>query len=130
MYDPGTTKKWKEAISLYAKQYAIQKENDWVTCEFSVEMEFILPRPQAHYRTGRFSHQYRTDAPYWHTKKPDLDNLSKTVLDAITVTQAFWHDDGQVSNLRLEKRYPRYCEASVAGVRITIFAPLTEPPTQ
>lgn len=38
----------------------------------------------------------------WRTQRPDLDNLSKTVLDALTDAGA-WEDDAQVSLLTLAK---------------------------
>lgn len=39
-----------------------------------------------------------------HTKKPDLDNLSKQLLDAMTRV-GFWRDDRQVVSLRCSKIY-------------------------
>lgn len=38
----------------------------------------------------------------WRTQRPDLDNLSKSVLDALTDAGA-WADDNQVTLLRLAK---------------------------
>lgn len=40
----------------------------------------------------------------WHDVRPDLDNLSKGILDALT-TARVWKDDGQVARLVLEKRW-------------------------
>ena len=39
-----------------------------------------------------------------HTKKPDLDNLTKQLKDAMTRLQ-FWSDDRQVVRIACEKRY-------------------------
>lgn len=39
-----------------------------------------------------------------HTKKPDLDNLAKQLLDAMSRLR-FWHDDKQVVRLICEKVY-------------------------
>lgn len=39
-----------------------------------------------------------------HTKKPDLDNLCKQLLDAMTRLR-FWHDDRQLTRLVAAKRY-------------------------
>ena len=44
-------------------------------------------------------------APSNHCVKPDLDNLAKAVLDALTASGCFWNDDGQVSRLLLDKTY-------------------------
>lgn len=37
--------------------------------------------------------------------RPDVDNLTKLVLDAISDSHIAWKDDGQVSTLILRKRY-------------------------
>lgn len=39
------------------------------------------------------------------TKKPDLDNISKVVLDGITHSQSVWKDDSQVIEEHLYKYY-------------------------
>ena len=39
-----------------------------------------------------------------HTKKPDVDNLAKQMLDAMTRLQ-FWQDDRQVVSVTCTKRY-------------------------
>lgn len=38
-----------------------------------------------------------------HTKKPDLDNTAKLILDSFN--QLIWHDDAQVVELHLYKYY-------------------------
>ncbi len=40
----------------------------------------------------------------WHTKRPDLDNIEKAVMDACTKAK-LWHDDSQVCQKYTEKRY-------------------------
>lgn len=39
----------------------------------------------------------------FHTQRPDFDNLSKMICDAMT-TLGFWNDDGQISDGRIIKR--------------------------
>jgi Holliday junction resolvase RusA-like endonuclease len=39
-----------------------------------------------------------------HTVIPDVDNSAKLILDCLTKL-GFWHDDAQVDDLRLSKRY-------------------------
>lgn len=50
-----------------------------------------------------------------HTKKPDIDNLGKQLLDAMTRAK-FWHDDKQVVSLRCSKRY-----AAVPGWEVAVY---------
>jgi len=67
---------------------------------------FRMKRPQAHYRTGRYAGELKTQAPAaFSTKKCDLDNLAKFVLDAINA-EAF-DDDSQVVSLRAAKLWDR-----------------------
>ncbi len=40
-----------------------------------------------------------------HDTKPDVDNLQKAALDALTKTGAFWRDDAQITRIAVEKRY-------------------------
>jgi Holliday junction resolvase RusA-like endonuclease len=51
-----------------------------------VEILSLEPRPKSHYRTGRFSHLLRPDAPaYPHrTQTGDSDKLRRAVQDALT----------------------------------------------
>ena len=53
-------------------------------------------------------------AHVWIDTRPDLDNLCKMLLDAMT-TCAYWHDDSQVADLRLTKR-----RGPITGITITI----------
>ena len=46
----------------------------------------------------------RPPASVLHTKKPDLDNLVKMILDCITLA-GLWHDDSQVVRLSAMKVY-------------------------
>ena len=52
-----------------------------------------------------------------HVKKPDIDNLVKLTMDAMT-NAGFWVDDTQVVYLLATKRYQR--EAEAAGCWVTV----------
>lgn len=60
----------------------------------SMALTFYLPRPPSHYRSGRNAHLLRADAPRFATGKPDWDNLSKLVCDALI--GLLYHDDAQI----------------------------------
>lgn len=77
-------------------------------------LEFVLPRPKQHYRAGKFGHLLRAAAPLWHRSKPDLDKLTRGVLDALSKAGA-WDDDAQVAMLIASKRYT---SSGQVGVRI------------
>lgn len=51
-----------------------------------VEILSLEPRPKSHYRTGRFSHLLRPDAPAFphRTSTGDSDKLRRAVQDALT----------------------------------------------
>ena len=49
-----------------------------------VKVVFRFRRPKCHYRSGKYSHLLRDDAPTRHAKKPDADKLLRAILDGIT----------------------------------------------
>ena len=68
-----------------------------------VTLAFRLPRPKGHYRTGKHAGELRPTAPPKPTGKPDLDKLTRAVLDALT--GLVWGDDSQVVRLIVSKHY-------------------------
>ena len=60
-----------------------------------VEMTFALPRPK------RLIWKRKRMVPVWHTTRPDLDNLEKTIMDALNGIA--WNDDAQVCRKFAEK---------------------------
>ena len=68
-----------------------------------IHLEFYFPRPKNHYRTGKYSDQLKPSAPHIHTNMPDVDNLSKFILDAMN--EVFYEDDRQVVELNSHKEY-------------------------
>jgi Holliday junction resolvase RusA-like endonuclease len=102
IYNPDTKamKIWKLAIDAVMSRHA----HKGIDGAMSVTLEFYMPRPKSHYRSGRFSHILKADAPLYHTNKNDVDNLCKTVLDRMTES-GYIKDDGQVIDLKVSKRY-------------------------
>lgn len=68
-----------------------------------VSIVFVLPRPGAHYHTPLHGSGIRDTAPVWHSKKPDIDKVTRSCLDALT--HVVIRDDSQVASLRVDKRY-------------------------
>lgn len=70
---------------------------------------FLFPQPHAVHCSITWAFPFPSAVkaadrkhPQWRTQRPDLDNLSKTILDALTDAGA-WEDDAQVSLLTLAK---------------------------
>ncbi len=85
----------------------------------SLSAEFWIPRPKSHYRVGKFSHLLKPDAPHRHTYKPDLDNLTKQIGDALNGFA--FKDDAQIQEHHEPYRkcwVPKGCE----GMGVTLRA--------
>ena len=82
-----------------------------------VDLDFYFQRPKSHYRTGKFSHLLRDDAPKYHIKKPDKDNLEKAVTDAMT-DAGLIKDDCIIVGGETWKSYA--CEGDEEGCSISI----------
>ena len=98
MYDPSSKDKAK--FKLECAEFAPKHPLEGA---LSDSMTFSMPRPKSHYRTGRYSHLLKSDAPKLHTSKPDIDNMAKFYLDALSGT--FWKDDAIVCALEVTKVY-------------------------
>ena len=68
-----------------------------------IYLEFYFSRPKNHYRSGKYSSELKKTAPHIHTNMPDIDNLSKFILDAMN--KVFYEDDRQVVELNSHKEY-------------------------
>ena len=103
VYDPGTAKEWKNAIRHRLAKYTLAA----IDGPLRVTLEFLLPRPKSHYGTGRNSKQLKESAPRNHTQRPDVDNLAKAVLDALSLGcgMGLWRDDTQVVELVARKAW-------------------------
>ena len=96
-------KAWRRKVSAAARDAFRGVEP--LTGPVFVELLFRLPRPKSHYRTGRFAHLLRDDAPDWVTTRPDVDKLVRGCLDALSGVG--YVDDALVVSLYTSKRYIR-----------------------
>lgn len=64
---------------------------------------FYMPRPKSHYGTGKNADKLKLNAPIFHTKKKDLDNLLKFCYDCLNGIA--WKDDSQVVESMAKKLY-------------------------
>lgn len=92
---------WREAV-LLAGQRA-WGEDPARHSAFTLSIDFYFSRPATHYGTGRNAGRLKASAPVFITKRPDLDKLVRSVLDALT--GVIWHDDAQVVSITTAKDY-------------------------
>ena len=95
IWTPGTADAWKAAVieagSAVRPHFPLQGE-------VAIELDFYLPRPQ------RLMRKRDPEGVVWCPKLPDIDNIIKAVLDAMT-DDGWWKDDGQICGLIARKRY-------------------------
>jgi len=101
VYDPGTAEGWKSQVAEAAREHIPGAP---IGGPVKVSLSFRMWRPKGHYGVGRNAGVLKASAPSSHTKKPDIDNLTKAVLDALTCL-GFWRDDCQVIHCLAEKGY-------------------------
>lgn len=113
---PTTDKKmkeWRSDVGWYAHHRIVGRR---FVGGVGVTLIFTFERPKKHYRTGKFSHLLRDDAPERHTQYPDIDKLERAVLDALTGVA--YADDAQVDRVGKQKRWvPR---GEFAGLECTL----------
>jgi len=97
-YDPA--KQAKHSFLSLAFENAPNKPLD---IPLRVDINFYFQRPKNHYGTGKNANVLKTTAPYFHTSKPDADNLRKFCLDALN--KVFWRDDSIICQGYSQKIY-------------------------
>lgn len=58
-----------------------------------VDLVFHVKRPKSHYRSGRFAHILRDDAPDYVAQDPDVDKLIRATFDALTISKVIADDN-------------------------------------
>jgi len=91
MYTPPVANQWKTEVGRSAMASMVRDNVKSITVPVRLACIFYFPRPKKHYLKGML----RTGCPYYHPQKPDLDNLEKAVMDALT-NYGIWRDDAQV----------------------------------
>lgn len=99
VYDPPKSKAWKKLVADTAIAHGCKPLDG----PLKVTLMFYLNVPKS----------VKDGQP--HTKRPDVDNLGKGALDALT--GICWHDDSQICLLVIEKAYA-VCESTGVSVEI------------
>ena len=93
------------------KQKQINLNNQQLNGALSIKLCFYMPIPKSISKKKRATLKFVT-------KKPDIDNLAKAVLDAINYTN-LWEDDSHISHIESSKVYgeePR-CEICIEELK-------------
>lgn len=91
---------WREEIAKRAEE---ARPDDWpLDASYGVKAVFLFNRPRYHYD---IKGNVKKSSPQDFRGRPDLDKLSRALLDAISLTQAVMKDDSQVIKLMAQKRY-------------------------
>lgn len=93
VYDPGTAEGWKGSIAL-----AIGGGRKPYDQALSVAIDFYFAPPK------NLQKKCERGETHFRTSKPDIDNLIKSTLDAMTALWV-WFDDSQIVEIRATKRY-------------------------
>jgi Holliday junction resolvase RusA-like endonuclease len=97
-YDPSA--KLKETFAGILQAEAPKEPISEPMC---LELTFYMARPHSHYRSGKNSDMLKDNAPEHHSGRPDLDNLTKFVQDALN--KIYYRDDALICQLVACKLY-------------------------
>lgn len=106
VYDPSSTDK-----ADFGQVAAHYLPDEPLNEPLMIHIASYFSRPKSHYRTGKYAGMLKDKKPFWHSKKPDADNLGKFVLDSLGKVfiagerKAFFKDDSLVSVYIHEKIY-------------------------
>jgi Holliday junction resolvase RusA-like endonuclease len=101
VYNPDSADAWKEIVRMAFVLF----HKPPITNPVRLRVSFFLPRPKA----------MKGEAAVPHTKKPDVDNLLKAVMDSMTVA-GVWKDDALV----FETLAGKYYTGKKTGAQITV----------
>ena len=104
-------KPWRQEIIDTIHHYNLDKR---MIGAVGVDLDFYFAHLKGHYGSGRNADVLKPSAPAYVTVWPDLDKLSRAVLDAL-VQGGLIADDSAVAALSAQKRY-----APTPGVRVTV----------
>ena len=113
---------WRGVVQYQSEQ---QYKGPVITEAVSVEITFLIARGKSHWSTRKGNEdQLLPSAPTHHTSAPDVDKLTRGLLDPLTVRcgGCVLKDDSQVVEIVARKRYAKRRESAGAHVLITELA--------
>jgi len=97
-YDPAA--KLKES---FAGILQAEAPIEPISTPMILELTFYMARPNSHYGSGKKAEFLKESAPEYHSGRPDLDNLTKFVQDALN--KIYYRDDALICQLIAKKVY-------------------------
>lgn len=110
MYEDPKMMRWRKQVTDYIKENYDGRYFGGAIC---VKVTFYMRVPQnvskkpserAKDKAKQLHSKYISER-LWHEKKPDLDNLIKSLFDSISKSEIVWSDDNIVCDLRARKLY-------------------------
>lgn len=98
-YTPKKTSDYETEVRTQAQAVMTREP---LETPLAVYLYFRLPIPRSHPKKRQEACLNGSERPI---KKPDIDNLAKSVLDGLN--GVVWHDDSQIVSLHLTKVYAR-----------------------
>lgn len=98
VYTPAKTSAWERHIKIAARKSMCKKQ--LLLSPIGLQVSFHMPIPKSYAKSRSLAAQHNLIYP---TKRPDLDNLVKSILDAMN--KIVFHDDAQVVALTCSKYY-------------------------
>lgn len=122
-------KPWREDVK-QAALTALDATPSWARdrSHVALVLVFSMPRPKAHWLTGRNAHKLRDNAPHtMHGRMPDLDKLVRSTCDALSAAGVY-EDDARVCSIMAVKTYagsgfPGSLDTPGAHVELTAMKP-------
>lgn len=111
VYDAGTAEGWKADIAMAMRQHLPATP---ISGSIRFDMTLLFARP------ARLSRKKDPTGRIPHNAKPDVDNASKAVMDALTQI-GLWADDAMVCDHRTQKFYAAVGERPGAELSITLI---------
>ena len=100
MYDPPKSKAYKQMVAAKVRSYMKINGIQTITAPLAVHLNFYFTPPKSYSKKRIQAIEAKEEL---FTKKPDLDNLAKSILDSCN--NLLFKDDSQIVGLTIGKHY-------------------------
>ena len=100
MYDPPKSKAYKQMVAAKVRSYMRINGIQMITEPLAVHLNFYFKPPKSYSKKRIRAIEAKEEL---FTKKPDLDNLAKSILDSCN--NLLFKDDSQIVGLTIGKHY-------------------------